>query len=97
MTRAARIVGELRGVAVGVGDREQVVFGIVVLLRGVTDRVGDGRQAVGVVVGVGPPFVSICTITNEGAPSLRTFCKGGYLERMRTLEPRDEATDETIQ
>jgi hypothetical protein len=43
-------------VVVGVGDADQVVFGVVVVLSDVRGRVGDGDEVVGVVVGVGGGF-----------------------------------------
>ena len=57
---------------VGVGDRGQVVLGIVGVVGGAVRRIGDGYQPVGIVVGVGGGLVVL--VGDRGPGQIEYVC-----------------------
>jgi len=70
---AARVVLEVGGVVVGIGDREQIVFGVVVVGGDVIGRIGHRGQPVVVVVGVGRGLLVL--VGHRRAPPARTVAE----------------------
>jgi hypothetical protein len=71
---AEGVVGEICGVAICVGDAQQIIFRVVAVGGDVAGGVGDGGQAVGGVIRVAGGFAVL--VGGRGAPAARIVGEG---------------------